>query len=160
MTIKEIKDNPFDVPQHGTLPKPTRPARRAPALPARDTVTAYHESPLLAAFAAIPGLDAPGGEVRLSPIDEILLSLSWNHPELRDVPVLGASVQHAPRAGEKQRDASFETRDAPGEVDQFLHQASSMDAMVMPSEENHARNVSSLYRAAIGAGLRKSLRSS
>lgn len=153
--------NPFDVPRHGPLGRPTRPPRQgAPALPPRQKIAEYHDSPLLAAFTAMPGLGARGPDARLNPIDEILLSLAWNQPGLDEVPVLGASVGTVPGSGDARgrREATVEQQ-GPA-VDQFLHQGASIEAMVMPSEEAHARNLSSLYKAAVHAGLRKSMRGS
>ncbi len=141
-----------------TLGRAIRPPKHENiVLPDRNSFEIANRVSLMQHAKEIPALADPAGVKPMSVIDEIMLSLTWNNPDLADIPVLGASTAEQTREKqESPREVAIEQNAATASVDNFL-MPPSLEAMVSPSMDEHLRNARSLYKMAISKSLRKSI---
>ncbi len=137
-----------------------RPPKQTPfSLPDKNSIISFKNSPMLNALSVIPSLDGTV-EKKSHVMNDILLSLVWNNPIFEDIPEMGSSSNGTTTSQNEglqgdDLDAVDETSLECGSIP-LMHPASP-EMLVIPSQELHARNASSLYKAAIYSNLRRDL---
>ncbi len=135
------------------------PRQEGFTLPDRKIIESMKQASLSMEFNEIPSLKDSNDAKKMSAIDDILLSLAWNNPELADIPVLEASNDDHSRKKSSitQQNHVIADTNAVTSVEQFLKPSITMDSLVSPSTDEQMRNAHSLYKIAISSSLRKSI---